>query len=150
MANSKREGYRGYCNPNEFGGNRIPIPIQNLIMRDYANRRNLMFKLSVNELNFPNCYVQLMNMLKQIPNLEGVLICSLFILPKERDMRTAIYESFLSHNAELHLVMENAIIRSPQDVEKMESIITISETLLTCPTSMPDDLLPHLSQADFS
>ena len=33
-----RMGVRGYVTNDEFGGLRIPVPVQNLVLRDYAAR----------------------------------------------------------------------------------------------------------------
>ena len=54
-----REGFRGYCVHQPFNGLRVPVPLQNTLLRDFLARKGLMFKLSVNELDFPGCHVQL-------------------------------------------------------------------------------------------
>lgn len=135
---SIREGFRGYCTNAEFGGHRIPVPVQNLVLRDYAQRRNMLFKLSVNELQFPNCYLQLMGLLTQLPTLEGVLMCSLFMLPKDPGMRQTLYRGFLAQGASLHCVMENLVIRTDEDVEHAEEILGVRAALPACPRAIPE------------
>ncbi|MBI3011665.1 MAG: hypothetical protein HYY58_04150 [Candidatus Omnitrophica bacterium] len=135
---SPRRGYRGYCTNAEFGGHRIPVPVQNLMLRDYARRRNLFFKLSINELQFPNCYLQLMGLLTQLPTLEGVMMCSLLMLPKDPAMRQTIYRDFLAHGASLHFVMENLVIRAAEDIEQVEEILAIRNALPACPSAIPE------------
>lgn len=136
-AGSARQGFRGYCTNAEFGGHRIPVPVQNLMLRDYVQRRNLLFRLSINELQFPNCYLQLMGLLTQLPALEGVIMCSMFMLPKDPAARQAIYREFLRHGASLHCVMENVIIQTADDLEAVEEILAIRETLPACPRAIP-------------
>ena len=145
----KQVGFRGYSTHREFGGNRIPVPIQNLMMRDYTSRRNLMFKLGIDEFNFPNCYLRLMSLLEELPTLEGIVMCSLFMLPKEQGVRLSIYEAFFDHGAALHLIMENAIVQHPDDVAYVEELFQLSETLKVCPTSIPNELLPPLNISTF-
>ncbi len=137
---AEREGFRGYCTNAEFGGHRIPVPVQNLVLRDYVQRRNLFFRLSINELQFPNCYLQLLGLLPQLPMLEGVIMCSLFMLPKESGMRQTIYREFLKHGASLHFVMENVIIQMAGDIDSVEEILAIRETLPACSRTLPLDL----------
>lgn len=136
-----REGFRGYCTNAEFGGHRIPVPVQNLMLRDYVQCRNLLFRLSVNELQFPNCYLQLMGLLPQLSKLEGVIMCSFFMLPKHPAMRQTIYQAFLKHWASLHFVMENVVIQTAKDVEPVEEILAIQAALPACPRSIPCDLV---------
>ena len=63
MTRIEQHGFRGYCVHQPFNGLRMPVPAQNILLRDYAGRHGLMFKLSVNELDFPNCDVQLFGLL---------------------------------------------------------------------------------------
>ena len=91
MSEQMREGYRGYVNTRPFGGNMIPSTYQNMIMRDYCKNNDILFKLSINEYIFPNCFVQLGNILRQLISLEGIVMCSLFMLPKNKRERMTIY-----------------------------------------------------------
>ncbi|MDP3723053.1 MAG: hypothetical protein Q8R91_06110 [Candidatus Omnitrophota bacterium] len=134
-----REGFRGYCTNAEFGGHRIPVPVQNLVLRDYVQRRNLLFRLSINELQFPNCYLQLLGLLPQLPALEGVIMCSLFMLPKDPEVRRTIYREFLKHGTSLHFVMENIVLQTADDVAGVEEIRAIRDALPACPSAVPVD-----------
>lgn len=138
---STRQGFRGYCTNAEFGGHRIPVPVQNLMLRDYVQRRNLLFRLSINEMQFPNCYLQLLGLLPQLPMLEGVIMCSLFMLPKDPEIRHMIYREFLRQGASLHFVMENVVIQTAGDLEGVEEILAIRDTLPACPRSIPAELV---------
>ena len=63
-----RQGCRGYVTSREFGGARIPVPLQSLALRDYCNRKNLHYRLHVNENMFPHSYLVLEGLVR---NLEG-------------------------------------------------------------------------------
>ena len=107
---SKQHGFRGYSTHRVFSGFRIPVSVQNLIMRDYATRYKLLFKLGVDEFDFPNCYVRLMNLLQELPTLEGIIMCSLFMLPEDRNLRQDIYDAFFESGTRLHLIMEKTVV----------------------------------------
>ena len=130
-----KQGYRGYCTHNEFGGKRIPVPVQNLVMRDYATKNGLLFKLSVNEFFFPDCFLQLGGLLGQLNLLEGVLITSVTMLPGDPSKRYQIYDSFFKNHAELHCVLENVVIAAPGHVTQAEEILQINTVLDQCITS---------------
>jgi sporadic carbohydrate cluster protein (TIGR04323 family) len=133
----KRSGYRGYVSSREFGGMRMPVPIQALVLRDYCARKKLIYKLHVNENCFPHSYLVLESLVTTLDGFEGLLMCSMFMLPSRPERRTKIYEEFFRHNIELHLVMEEKVIRRPEDVAPVEEILTIYQTLQHCPREIP-------------
>ncbi len=136
----QQEGYRGYATHRSFGGNQIPIPIQNLIFRDYCARNNLLFKLTSNEFNFPNCYLMLEKLLGELPSLEGVIMCSVFLLPSEQEKRQEIYDLFFQHNASLHFIFESTVIRTANDIDTIEDIMLINQNLKNTPKNIPEEL----------
>ena len=141
----QRRGYRGYATHHRFGGLRIPVPVQNIVLRNYANQHHLMFVLSADEFDFPGCYLQLNSLVKQLESLEGLLMCSARMLPQDPKERSAIYSGFLAHGATLHLVLDNIVASDPQDFERIEELLVLSETLESCPTSIPEALLAQLA-----
>lgn len=132
-----RQGYRGYVTSREFGGCRIPVPVQNLVLRDYAARKGLFFKLPINENSFPHSYLVLEALLRQLGDLEGILACSMFMLPERAERRRRVYNQFLKQGATLHLVLEDMVIRTPADIAPVEEILTVYHLLPHCPTSVP-------------
>ena len=135
MAN--RSGYRGYVSSREFGGIRMPVPVQVMVLRDYCQRRGLLFKLHVNENSFPHSYLVLESLVRNLDGFEGLLVGSMFMLPRRAERRTAIYREFFRDGLELHLVMEEKIVRGPADVDEVEEILSVYETLRHCPTEIP-------------
>jgi sporadic carbohydrate cluster protein (TIGR04323 family) len=131
-----RHGYRGYVSCRAFGGLRIPVPIQSLVLRDYCARNDLFYKLHVCENLFPHSYLVLEGLLETLDQFEGLLIFSLFMLPERPQRRAKIYERAMQHNAELHFVLEGFVVRQPVDVGAVEEILLIHQTLTHCPTAI--------------
>ncbi len=144
----QRMGLRGYVTHHEFAGMRIPAPVQNLVLRDYAARNKLVFELSIGEYFFPNCHVQLDGILRNLDNFIGVVMCSLFMLPKNAEHRHRVYQEFIRHDAALHLVFESLVIRGEADIDRAEDIIRFQSVLSQCPTMIPRELLPPLEPID--
>jgi sporadic carbohydrate cluster protein (TIGR04323 family) len=122
----KKQGYRGYCTHSSFGGYKIPVPAQNILFRDYSKKNNIHQKLSINELNFKKCYVQLDYLLEQLHDLEGILMCSIFMLPDDCDCRMKIYEKLINSNSKLLFVLENLQLYKLEDVNYIENILKIN------------------------
>ena len=126
------QGYRGYCTHNPFGEYRIPVPAQNIIYRDYAKKHGLNLKLSINELFFPNCFLQLQSLLTELNDLEGVLMCSIFMFPIKKRDRELIYKKLELSKSELHFIFENLILKSIKDFEKCEQLLEMRNQLKFC------------------
>jgi sporadic carbohydrate cluster protein (TIGR04323 family) len=127
-----RKGFRGYCTHNAFGEYRMPVPAQNILYRDYANKNGLYFKLSVNELFFKKCFLHLFALLDELEWLEGILMCSIFMLPQDKGIRQKIYERLLESDCELHFVLENFILKNINNVEELEQIFQLRKMTENC------------------
>ncbi len=145
---TERKVLGSYVTNHEFAGMRIPVPVQSLVLRDYASKNNLVFKLPVGEYFFPNCYVQLHGLLKNMSGLAGVAMCSLFMLPKEPADRMEIYGTFLRQGVALHCILESFVLRTEADIEIAEAIYAFQSTLERCPKVIPPELLPPLDGVD--
>jgi sporadic carbohydrate cluster protein (TIGR04323 family) len=142
MTNSpNRSGYRGYVTSREFGGLRIPVPTQALIMRDYCARKKFFYKLHVNENVFPHSYLVLEALIKNLDGFEGLLVTSLFMLPERPERRRALYEHIYRQEVTMHFVMEDVVLARPGDEAGIEDILAIYHTLKLCPQEIPADLI---------
>ena len=74
---------------------KIPVPAQNIIYKDYVLKNNLHFKLSVSELFIKGSYVTLYSLLKELNSLEGILMCSYSMLPKNTKKEIKFLMKFL-------------------------------------------------------
>src|SRR3546814_426349 len=104
--NRRRSGLQGYVTHQSFKGMRMPATVQNLVMRDYITRRGAEVRLSVGEYFFDNCFVQLYSMLRRLDEIEGIVMCSLFMLPADPAKRGWIYDRLLESGAALHSAFE--------------------------------------------
>ena len=84
-----RKGYRGYVTSRPFGGYSIPVPVQGLVLRDYCQRKGLVYVLPVNENIFPHSYLVLEGMIRSLSDFEGMLMCSMHMLPQTAARRHA-------------------------------------------------------------
>lgn len=133
-----RWGYRGYVTCREFGGLRMPVPVQTIVLRDYCARKNLTYKLHVNENEFLHSYMVLDGLVSALDGLQGLLVFSMFMLPRRAERRHRIYERIFEAGVELHLVLEDFVIRQPSDIPPIEDIISTRALLPFCPRRIPD------------
>lgn len=134
--NSNRRGYRGHIASRAIAGNRTPQHIQNMVVRDYAARNGLKYLLSSTEFFMPDCHLALDEVMNELDTCEGVIIYSLFMLPRNRVARRVIYDRILSAGATMHMAVENYKIANALDVERVEEIWRISEALQDVPAGL--------------
>jgi len=136
-----RHGYRGYVTSREFGDMRIPVPVQSLVLRDYCTRKGYVYKLHLNENMFPHSYMVLEGIVKDLSEFEGVLMCSMYMLPQRAARREAIYRAIFEQGSTLHLVLEDIVLRRLEDTVIVEDVLSAATRLPLCPTGIPAELV---------
>lgn len=121
----ERRGLRGYVTSRGFGGYSIPVPVQSLVLRDYCQRSGMLYVLPVNENIFPHSYMVLEGMIRDLSAYQGVVMCSMHMLPQRPERRRKIYDTILSQGATLHLVLEGAVIASEADIARLEDLLVM-------------------------
>jgi sporadic carbohydrate cluster protein (TIGR04323 family) len=126
-------GYRGYIVSRPVRGSHFPQRVQNLVVRDYAQRRKLAFRLSVTEYAMPGCTMMFESLLDELPSLDGIVLFSLFVLPRQRERRLRAYERILGGAKTLHAALENLTLRTHADIARWEDIIGVEAVLAATP-----------------
>lgn len=127
----ERQGFRGYIASRSIRGDRAAQHVQNLVIRDYAQRNGLKFNLSLVEYAMSGCYMMLESALEELPKVEGIILYSLYMLPQRSEYREDILRRILGSGAELHAALENISIKSWQDVEQVEDIFLVDQFAAT-------------------
>lgn len=121
------EGYRGYIGSRPLLGNRTAQHVQNLVIRDYAQRNGLLYKLSATEYAMAGCYMMLEEVLTELPQLEGIIAFSLFMLPEARAARHQVYARVLDAGRSLHFAHESMALCNEADVRRIEDILLVQQ-----------------------
>ena len=123
----ERAGHRGYIGARPLMGSRTPQHVQNIVIRDYARRKNLMFLLSAVEHVMPGSYMVLEDILDELPRLRGFICYSIFMLPPDPASRHAIYDRVLREEADMHAAVEEISLASMQDIRAVEDILLVQK-----------------------
>ena len=128
----KSKRVRGYIFSRAFMGERAPQHVQNIVIRDYCEKNNLFYLLSSVEYAMENCHLMLQQVLNEIKSIDGIVVYSLFQLPKNEKLRLKIYKKVLNNKKEMHFSVEGLKIKSKKDIEKLESIWLVRRSLPNC------------------
>lgn len=118
-----RAGHRGYIASRPVRGLTQPQKVQNLVVRDYAARRGLGYRLSATEYAMPGSYLVLESVLDELPSVDGVILYSLFMLPERFERRRRVYHRVLDAGRTLHAALEEIEIADNDDVARAEDLI---------------------------
>lgn len=124
---SKRSGYRGYIASRPIRGETTPQHVQNLVIRDYCAKLKVPFLLSATEYAMPSCYMILESALDELPQIEGLVCFSFFMLPQRAERRRAIYDRVLKAGATLHSALEGIVLRHEKDIALLEDIFMVDQ-----------------------
>lgn len=133
---AERKGYRGYIGTRALNGSRTPQAVQNLVVRDYAQRNKLLYLLSAVEYAMPNCYLMLNDVLAELPKLEGIICYSLFMLPHDIGRRREVYKRVLRGGGVMHAALEGQTLGREDDIERWEDIWLVQQALTHSPVAI--------------
>jgi sporadic carbohydrate cluster protein (TIGR04323 family) len=126
-----KSGYRGYIGTRAYYSGKFPQRMQNMLIRNYCQVRQLAFLLSGTEYAMPGCYMILEEIVDALPVLEGVVLFSIFMLPQSAKKRRVIYQKIMDQRCGLHAALEDLSIKSWDDVQAVEDILNLKNIITT-------------------
>ena len=122
-------GHRGYIASRPVAASRTPQHVQNLVIRDYAARNGLRYKLSVTEHAMANCFMQLRLALDELPRLDGLIAYSLFMMPAAFSRRDAVFREVVEAGKSLHFAVEQVVLQDQDDIGVLHQLWRISQAM---------------------
>jgi sporadic carbohydrate cluster protein (TIGR04323 family) len=117
----------GYIFSREIDDNIIPQKVQNLVIRDYAQRFNMNLILSSTEYKIKNSFLILDSLIaKKTNKYKGIIIYSLFML-KNYSKLNKILEKVKKNNIRLFCALEEIEISNNSDLNSLKKIFFINK-----------------------
>jgi sporadic carbohydrate cluster protein (TIGR04323 family) len=123
MMLSNKKGYRGYIVSRPVDDHRVPQHIQNVVIREYAEKREMQYLLSVTEYCMSGSYLILEQALNELSGVEGIILYSMFVLPAPPAQRRSIYRRVLAAGCSLHAAVERFALKNEEDIERWENVL---------------------------
>ena len=123
----EQKATKAYTTPRAFGGFQIPITMQSTTLRNYCERNNLIFHLHVVENQIPNTYLVLESLVKKANQYDGVVMCSISMLPNDHEYRQSIVKRILEQGCALHFTFEQRIVYSISQLPELEELMALIE-----------------------
>ena len=116
---------KAYTTPRPFGGFQIPITLQSTTLRNYCEKNNLIFHLHVVENQIPNTYLVLEALVEKASYYDGIAMCSVSMLPNDREYRCTILKRVLEQGCALHFTFEQIVISSSDQLVELEELVAL-------------------------
>jgi len=120
----KNNTFVGYVTPNIFNGMKIPLTLQHKSISDHVNSLNGVYKLSQTELIIENNYTTLFSIINNLKKNSNIIMCSLFMLPENLNLRSIILKKIIEKKINLFFVFEKFIINY-KNINELELFIKL-------------------------
>jgi sporadic carbohydrate cluster protein (TIGR04323 family) len=120
-----QKAMKAYTTPRTFGGFQIPITLQSTTLRNYCEKNNLVFHLHVVENQIPNTYLVLEALVEKACHYDGIVMCSVSMLPGDRQYRRSVVERTLKQGCALHFTFEQIVISSVDHIAEFEELLSL-------------------------
>ena len=117
--NFKKNIYQGYVRPTEFNNIYLPPAVQNLLIKNYCEQNNAIYKLSVNELNIKNSYMELFFILKKIKKIDGLVMTSIYMLPQDKKNFSLFLKLYKKRKLTLMFIFENKKVDNWKEIASL-------------------------------
>jgi sporadic carbohydrate cluster protein (TIGR04323 family) len=129
---------KGYIFSRSFLGERVPQHIQNIVIRDYCAKNNIILLMSATEYSVEGSTYILSELIHNLKNYDGIIFYSLFQLPVKKKDRHKVYKAIIKKKKQLHFVVENLSINKKDDCIKIEKIFLLKIKVLNIKDSKID------------
>jgi len=127
-----KKNVRGYIFGKEFMGERVPQHIQNIAIREFCIKNNLSYNLSLVEYVFKNSTFMLMEGVKELDNLYGIVMYSIFQLPENERERESLFNRVIKKKKRIFFALENRVLANKKDFDEINLIWLIKKELHNC------------------
>ena len=93
--------FRGYIFSRKIAGQIIPQRVQNLVIRDYCEKRDHEFLLSATEYDIESSYMMLKALISGRLDFDGVVLYSTHLLPEDHELRDHVFKTLLANTSSL-------------------------------------------------
>lgn len=111
---------RGYIFSRSFMGERAPQHVQNIVLRDYCSRNGHQLLLAATEYAMEDSTLILEAVLHELEHIDGIVMYSLFQLPRNDEERRDVMGRILSAGRSIHFAVEGICVRDSLTANKVE------------------------------
>ena len=113
--------------------------MQSTNLRNYCEKNGLVFHLHVVENQIPNTYLVLVSLVEKADSYDGIVMCSVSMLPNDPRIRKSVVTRILEQGCKLHFTFEQIVVSSLEELAELEELVSLV-ALSTCQQSLTNSL----------
>ncbi len=117
--------YKGYIASRDCFGTYFPQRVQNIVIRDFCNKKKIKYELSAAEYSMKNSYLVLSEIIQDMKRIDGIVAFSIFQLPSNNKERINILKKIINKKKNIIFVLERFTVKSNKDIIKLNDIWSI-------------------------
>lgn len=119
-----KKKYAGYVNLKPLNGVIYPSSMQNIMMKNFIeNELKGIFHLAPTEFLQAKYSIVLRTLVSKQTVVEGVVLLSSFLLPKNYQERKTIYQSLKKNKKKMFFIIDGISIQSDDDLDVVEDFL---------------------------
>ena len=101
--------------------------MQSTSLRNYCEKNGLTFHLHVVENQIPNTYLVLESLVEKADDYDGIVMCSVSMLPNDPTVRRSVVTRVLEQGCKLHFIFEQLTVSSLEQLADLEELVSLIE-----------------------
>ncbi len=123
---------RGYNFSRDFMGERVPQHVQNIVIKDFCQKNDFNFLLSVTEYSMKNSFFILNQLVNNMNGIHAIIAYSVFQMPYDNYKREKLFKKILKKKKEIFFACENLKITKVNDIERIKKIWNLKKISHRC------------------
>ena len=123
---------RGYNFSRSFMGERVPQHVQNIVIKDFCQKNNFNFLLSVTEYSMKDTFYILNQLVNNLTGLHGIAAYSVFQMPYDDGKRSKIFKKILKKKKTIFFACENLKVSNLEEIKRIDNIWSVKKISEKC------------------
>ena len=127
-----KKKYAGYINLKPINGVIYPSSLQNILMKEYiTSKLKGIFYLSPTEVLQAKYSITLNTLISRETKVSGIVMLSLFSLPKNESLRKNVYLNCLKNKKKLFFILDELSFNRKKDINNIEDRFIFNNKFFT-------------------
>ena len=123
-----KKNAQGYIFLKHFNNIYLPTYVQNLLIKNTCEQKNLLFNLSANEQNIKDCWMELFSIIKK-KEIDVIVMASMHMLPNNTKDFKKFCDILQKNKKEFIFIFENISCQNLKELKNLKNKLNFARKL---------------------
>jgi sporadic carbohydrate cluster protein (TIGR04323 family) len=123
-----KKNTQGYIFLKPFNKIYLPTYVQNILIKNFCDQKNLLFNLSANEQNIDNCWMELFSIVKK-KDIQVIVMTSIHMLPNNKKDFSKFCQILNKNKKEFFFIFENTLCKNLSELKILKNKFNLIKKL---------------------